>query len=181
MFLIGILVSICHNQFWIPFFFHFTSIPFLRQTWRYSFIEIFPSFKGSAESKIAVRAKSKLFCICLKKGFWFCPHLRGSVSPSVFAPRRTPFWRILKPIIEQGLPFTLSESFISPKSQLLKNFHQTSVAETWSNCTNWIICYQFATLQCHPIFATSSSILGITCCCHVTQLLRLIENHFSPL
>ena len=34
-----------------------TSIPFFWQTWRYSFIEIFPSFNGSAESKMAVKAE----------------------------------------------------------------------------------------------------------------------------
>ena len=75
-----------------------TSIPFFWQIWRYSFIEILPSLNGSAESKIAVKAKKVLM---LKGYIWerkeymhylFCLYPRGFFSPSVSARPQTPFW-----------------------------------------------------------------------------------------
>ena len=88
-----------------------TSMPFFWQIWRYSFIEIFPSFNGSAESKMAVRAETYLFNkfqleLSLVS---YCLHLRGSFSPSVFVPPLTPSWLISNPITKLGLLFLLSE------------------------------------------------------------------------
>ena len=110
------LLAVQHSQY--P-----TSIPFFWQIWRYSFIEIFPSLNGSAESKIAVKAK----CVDVKWIYFreqeyvhylFCLYLRGFFSPSVSARPQTPFWltadsTMMKEKVEPLILLKLSKRILS--------------------------------------------------------------------
>ena len=116
------ILAVQHSQY--P-----TSIPFFWQIWRYSFIEIFPSLNGSAESKIAVKAKKVLM---LKGYIWerkeymhylFCLYPRGFFSPSVSARPQTPFWltadsTMMREKVEPLNPLKLSKRILSePKTR----------------------------------------------------------------
>ena len=114
-------LAVQHNQY--P-----TSIPFFWQIWRYSFIEILPSLNGSAESKIAVKAKKVLM---LKGYIWerkeymhylFCLYPRGFFSPSVSARPQTPFWltadsTMMKEKVERLILLKLSQKYYLNQKQ----------------------------------------------------------------
>ena len=114
------LFAVQHSQY--P-----TSIPFFWQIWRYSFIEIFPSLNGSAESKIAVKAK----CVDVKWIYFreqeyvhylFCLYPRGFFSPSVSARPQTPFWltadsTMMKEKVERLILLKLSQKYYLNQKQ----------------------------------------------------------------
>ena len=115
------LLAVQHSQY--P-----TSIPFFWQIWRYSFIEIFPSLNGSAESKIAVKAKGvDVKWIYLRENeyvhYLFCLYPRGFFFPSVSARPQTPFWltadsTMMKEKVEPLILLKLSTRILSePKTR----------------------------------------------------------------